>query len=35
LIAKIDECHRVTLAAKLEFENPLIKGQCLLDIADL
>ena len=35
LIAQIDECHRVTLAAKLEFEKPPVKGQCLLDVADL
>ena len=26
LIAKIDECHRVTLAPKLEFEKPSVKG---------
>ena len=35
LVAQVDECHRVTLAAKLEFENPTVKGQCLLNIADL
>jgi hypothetical protein len=35
LVAQVDECHRVTLAAKLEFENPNVKGQCLLNIADL
>jgi hypothetical protein len=35
LIAQIDECHCVTLAAKLELEEPSVKGQCLLDIADL
>ena len=35
LIAQVDERHRVTLAAKLELENPSVKGQCLLDVADL
>ena len=35
LIAQIDERHRIILAAKLEFENPSVKGQCLLDVADL
>jgi hypothetical protein len=35
LIAQVDERHRVTLAAKFEFEKPTVKGQCLLDAADL
>jgi hypothetical protein len=31
LIAQIHERHRITL----EFENPSVKGQCLLNVADL
>jgi hypothetical protein len=34
LIAQVDECRRRVLAAKFEIEEPPIKGESLVDVAD-